>query len=326
MIVFQVMAVTRRAIQSKVSSENETRIHRAKFSAITPKALQDAFLSLEEPDADLSRSVDARQELDLRIGVALTRLLTWRCVNIARKRFSASTRMISYGPCQTPALSFTVDRLREIEAFQPTNYWKVNVQAKLSDGKSYPLKWRVPVQDIVEDTRNKHKGNEECATYNQQSAKQLIDRMSGSDLIVKTLTQSSEIVSPPVGLNTVALLEAGSKAMGMSPKQVMNVAEKLYSAGLISYPRTETTRYDPNGFDAQSMLKEHTNHPDWGRSAQYLLRSRKNSKPPLRGKDAGDHPPITPLKSAVSLPSLLSLCFYGEQELTRFLLYRAENK
>ena len=311
------MAVTRRAIQSKVSSENETRIHRAKFSAITPKALQDAFLSLEEPDADLSRSVDARQELDLRIGVALTRLLTWRCVNIARKRFSASTRMISYGPCQTPALSFTVDRLREIEAFQPTNYWKVNVQAKLSDGKSYPLKWRVPVQDIVEDTRNKHKGNEECATYNQQSAKQLIDRMSGSDLIVKTLTQSSEIVSPPVGLNTVALLEAGSKAMGMSPKQVMNVAEKLYSAGLISYPRTETTRYDPNGFDAQSMLKEHTNHPDWGRSAQYLLRSRKNSKPPLRGKDAGDHPPITPLKSAVSLSSLLFLCFSRCTELTR---------
>ena len=44
-----------------------------KFSAITPKALQDAFRTLEEPDSDLSRSVDARQELDLRIGVALTR-------------------------------------------------------------------------------------------------------------------------------------------------------------------------------------------------------------------------------------------------------------
>lgn len=86
------MAVTRRAIHS--DGDNETRIHRAKFSAITPKAIQDAFATLEQPDPDLSRSVDARQELDLRIGVAMTRLLTWRCVNIARKRFSPSTRMI----------------------------------------------------------------------------------------------------------------------------------------------------------------------------------------------------------------------------------------
>lgn len=76
-IAHEVMAVTRRGIHSNVesSSEDTTRIHRAKFSAISPKALQDAFSSLEAPDPDLSKSVDARQELDLRIGVALTRLV-----------------------------------------------------------------------------------------------------------------------------------------------------------------------------------------------------------------------------------------------------------
>ena len=299
-IAHEVMAVTRKAIHSNLSSSDEdtTRIHRAKFSAITPKALQDAFSTLEQPDPDLSRSVDARQELDLRIGVALTRLLTWKCINTARKRFSSSTRMISYGPCQTPALSFTVDRLREIESFQTTKYWKAQVSAQLSDGKNYPLKWRVPTKDVVEDTRHKHKGNEECATYNHQAAKDLINRANGSDLIVKSVSQSTEALHSPLGLNTVALLEAGSKAMGMSPKQVMNLAEKLYSAGLISYPRTETTRYDPNGFDANSMLSQHIRHPEWGKSANYLLRNRKNGKPPKRGQDKGDHPPITPLKSA----------------------------
>jgi len=299
-IAHEVMAVTRKAIHSNLSSSDEgtIRIHRAKFSAITPKALQDAFSTLEQPDPDLSRSVDARQELDLRIGVALTRLLTWKCINTARKRFSSSTRMISYGPCQTPALSFTVDRLREIESFQPTKYWKAQVSAQLSDGKSYPLKWRVPTKDVVEDTRHKHKGNEECATYNHQAARDLINRANGSELVVKSVSRSTEVLNPPLGLNTVALLEAGSKAMGMSPKQVMNLAEKLYSAGLISYPRTETTRYDPNGFDANSMLSQHIRHPEWGKSANYLLRNRKNGKPPKRGQDKGDHPPITPLKSA----------------------------
>ena len=71
-IAHEVIAVCRRAIYSNASSST-TRIHRAKFSAITSSALKDAFSALELPDPSLSRSVDARQELDLRIGVALTR-------------------------------------------------------------------------------------------------------------------------------------------------------------------------------------------------------------------------------------------------------------
>ena len=43
----------------------------------------------------------------------------------------------------------------------------------------------------------------------------------------------------------------------------MSVAEKLYGQGLISYPRTETTKYDPLGFDARALLKEHAGHPEW---------------------------------------------------------------
>ncbi|KAL7548499.1 hypothetical protein ACHAWF_011781 [Thalassiosira exigua] len=299
-IAHEVMAVTRMAIQTGSSTDGPDRIHRAKFSAITPKAIQDAFHTLVEPDPDLSRSVDARQELDLRIGVALTRLLTWRCVGLARKRFSPSTRVISYGPCQTPALSFCFDRLREIEQFESTAYWKVNIEVTDGSKNKFPLKWQVSEDDGVRDTRSKYGAGEniESATIRQNLAKSLGERAKDSYVTVKALSSSSETIKPPVGLNTVALLEAGSKAMGMSPKQVMNVAEKLYSSGLISYPRTETTRYDPNGFDARAMLREHSNHPDWGRSATYLLRGRKSSQPPLRGQDKGDHPPITPLKSA----------------------------
>ena len=74
-IAHEVIAVCRKAMYHKASvlGVDTTRVHRAKFSAITPKALQDSFSSLDEPDPALSRSVDARQELDLRIGVALTR-------------------------------------------------------------------------------------------------------------------------------------------------------------------------------------------------------------------------------------------------------------
>jgi DNA topoisomerase-3 len=60
----------------------------------------------------------------------------------------------------------------------------------------------------------------------------------------------------------------------------------------------ETTRYDPNGFDAHAFLREHSSHSEWGKTASYLLRKRVDKRPPKTGKDCGDHPPITPLKSA----------------------------
>ena len=192
--------------------------------------------------------------------------------------------MVSYGPCQTPALSFCLDRYREIEEFKPAKYWKVNVEAKLGDS-GVALRWIVPTGDAVEDTRNKQgTGHEDCATFNRTSALNIVRAAQDSNIIVSSLRSESHSISPPVGLNTVALLEAGSKAMGMSPKALMKVAEQLYSQGLISYPRTETTMYDPNGFDARAMLREHSHHPEWGKSASYLLRKRKSGRPPRRGK------------------------------------------
>ena len=149
---------------------------------------------------------------------------------------------VSYGPCQTPALSFCVDRLREIEQFKSKakKYYKVNIEVKLPNGQIQPVTWKVPPAYIVEDTRNTSNKSESSATFDHQSAKLVIQKAKEADMnmVVKSVTHSAETMNPPVGLNTVRLLEAGSKAMGMSPKNVMNVAEKLYSAGLISYPRT----------------------------------------------------------------------------------------
>ena len=204
------------------------RIHRAHFSAITRDALRDAFRDLGEPDAALSRSVDARQELDLRVGVAMTRLLTWRCVGLARQRYSPSTKLVSYGPCQTPTLSFSVDRAREIQAFEPKKYWKIHTSAYLSDNPriAYELRW-MPPSDPVESTLRKKTGYrrrdetgvqyEESATFNGKSAADVVKRASrsGSVLRVSQVETITERVKAPVGLNTVALLSAGSKSMGM---------------------------------------------------------------------------------------------------------------
>jgi hypothetical protein len=44
-------------------------------------------------------------------------------------------------------------------------------------------------------------------------------------------------------------------------------------------------------------LAEQANHPHWGRVVSYLL-NRGRFQPPHRGRDVGDHPPITPMRAA----------------------------
>ena len=70
----------------------------------------------------------------------------------------------------------------------------------------------------------------------------------------------------------------------------MVVAERLYTQGYISYPRTETTHYPPN-FDFNPVVRLYQNSQAFGEAARQILSDGFN---PRKGDDAGDHPPITP--------------------------------
>ena len=81
----------------------------------------------------------------------------------------------------------------------------------------------------------------------------------------------------------------------MGPYHAMQVAERLYMQGFLSYPRTESTGY-PKDFDMLGLLQLQTHNRYWGAYVRSLLDQGYNQ--PLKGKDMGDHPPITPMQSA----------------------------
>lgn len=63
---------------------------------------------------------------------------------------------------------------------------------------------------------------------------------------VVSVTMKEKTKPRPLALNTVELMRVASSGLGMGPQHAMMIAEKLYTQGFISYPRTETTHYSEN--------------------------------------------------------------------------------
>jgi DNA topoisomerase III len=101
----------------------------------------------------------------------------------------------------------------------------------------------------------------------------------------------------PEALNTVQLLKICSSNLGIGPQHAMHVAERLYLSGYLTYPRTESTSY-PGKFDFKSVTQALTRNSDFAGYCAGLLSDRM--KYPKAGKDAGDHPPITPTTMVAS--------------------------
>lgn len=76
------------------------------------------------------------------------------------------------------------------------------------------------------------------------------------------------------------MLRAASSGLGMSPMHAMQTAERLYTQGYISYPRTETTQY-PTNFNFREVLEQQSRSVSWGEFVRDLLKG--NMQQPRKG-------------------------------------------
>ena len=256
---------------------NPNNIWRAKFSSLVASDLVKAYEKLGYPNENEALSVDARQEIDLKLGVAFTRYQTRF---FQGKYGDLDSACISYGPCIIPTLWFCVNRHQEIQSFQPETFYSIEVAFSLSQSSLliYPS-W------------------DRQRLFDQRAVicfKEVISTCSSGRVV--DVTESDEKRLRPLALDTVSLLKLCSSTLGIGPQHAMHVAERLYLQGYITYPRTETNRY-PLAFDLKAVLSNQTSSPSWGKLAREVLNGQL--VPRTDGKDMGDHPPITPVRLAL---------------------------
>lgn len=250
------------------------RLYRAKFSEITPRAVNLAAQNLVPPDENVSNAVEVRSELDLRIGAAFTRFQTLRL----QKRFPnfLAQQVISYGSCQFPTLGFVVERYKQVQEFIPETFYKIKVSHR-KDDTTADFSWK----------RGRLFNQRVCSIFCA------ICQENPTALVVNVISKPKSKWRP-VPLDTVELEKTASKKLKINAKTTMGIAEKLYSKGIISYPRTETNIF-PKGMDLVGLVQNQTQDNQWGDFAQRILDD--GGPNPRQGKKTDNaHPPIHPIK------------------------------
>ena len=253
-------------------------IYRAHFSALTATDIVNAAQNLRFPKVELADAVDARQEIDLRLGAAFTRLQTMRLRNENQMLMNS---LISWGPCQFPTLGFVVNRYLEITNFVSEEYWTIDLSIQKSKEKVAKFTWK---RDKLFDFQVTLALYEKC--------------LSESECTITHMSKNPKTKYKPVPLSTIEFEKLAASKLRIGSEKAMAIAEKLYQQGIISYPRTETDMFKST-INLRELIEIHKHNPSWGGYVEGMIQG--NFSPPRKGgHDDNSHPPIHPVKSVTT--------------------------
>ena len=253
------------ALQIVMDKNSTLSSTRAKFSAITPKDIKEAFAKTGKIDLNLAFAGRARQDIDLIWGATLTRF-------ISLATFQVKDKFLSVGRVQTPTLALIVERELEIKSFVPTPYWEIGVKFRTGDGEEFDA------------THKKKKFTK------KEEAEDAFSKIGEIGKVIEA-KESIRDIKPLTPFNTTNLIMGGS-SMGFTASRTINIAENLYMNGYISYPRTDNTVY-PQTIDLAGIVKTLGESPHFNELSKAIL-SLDKIVPSRGNKKTTDHPPVYP--------------------------------
>lgn len=269
-------------------------VKRAWLASMTDEAVRKAFKDLrdgEEYDA-LGDAARCRSEADWLVGLNATRAMTLQC-----RAAGARDALMSVGRVQTPTLAMIVRREREIEAFDPKDFWQVYAtfdagpQQDTELPQTYEGLWTKQRVDRFED---------------QAKAQAVIDAVHGQTGEVSKVHHKDVRERPPMLYDLTSLQRAANQRYGYSAQDTLQVAQSLYEKHkLLTYPRTDSNHLTsdmkknlPDVVDALTLepyeaFCEDINH-----------KPLKFSKRIVDDKEVGDHHAIIPTNRRPNLNKL----------------------
>jgi len=216
-------------------------VERVVFNAVTKEAVLHAMHHPRTIDGPLVNAYLARRALDYLVGFTLSPVL-WRKLPGAR----------SAGRVQSVALRLVCDRELEIDQFKPQEYW--TIIAELATGKNETCQARLFSAD--------GKKLEKFDIADTATAERLKAALKGGRFIVANIESKSQRRNPAAPFTTSTLQQEASRKLGFSPRQTMQLAQRLYEGvdlggdaeGLITYMRTDGVQIVPEAIAAVRRL------------------------------------------------------------------------
>lgn len=207
----------------------EDNYDRIVFHEITKNAVLESFKYARKIDQNLVNSQETRRILDRIIGFRLSKLI--------QNKTSGS----SAGRVQSVALKLVVDKEREIEAFNPEEYWKITAEFKDFNADLFGFK------------------NKNIEVKTEKEANDILNSLSKS-FTIDNIEKKSKLKNSKSPFITSTLQQAASNILNFPAKKTMSIAQKLYegieledeTVGLITYMRTDSIRLS-NDFTNETL-------------------------------------------------------------------------
>ena len=190
------------------------------FNSITKSAIKRAIENPRTINYDLVNAQQARRVLDRLVGYQLSPVL-WKKIRPG----------LSAGRVQSVAVRLIVERERDIDAFEPQASFRIKASFRTADGKNFDAKL------------NKTFGSkEEAGTF--------LKKNIAADFSVAKLDKKPAKKSPAAPFTTSTLQQEASRKLYFSVGRTMQVAQRLYEAGLITYMRTDSVNLSQEALNA----------------------------------------------------------------------------
>mgnify|MGYP006286799295 CR=1 FL=1 len=254
------------------------------LSSLQRREIVAKYQSLVKPKWNWAKTGEARAIIDAIIGFSATREVT-NTLKPVLKEFKRI--FVSIGRVQTSLLYLIYLKEQEIEQFVPKSYWNLKAILDLGD----PL---IKAYHTSNPFEKKDETKVKTIFHKIQQSKHA--------LVVQKRTNTVQR-KPPTPLNTSKALVLLTKNLRISANTALKTMNALYLNQIITYPRTESDIYKPD-FEHAEIIKKFASHSIYGKFSSKFVQTKQFR--PTKGKsDAGDHPPITPLRSLESSSSQL---------------------